>query len=369
MGLGFTDFLKGLYETWEPVTFWGFAMNLGRAAGTGVAVAEKVHRDREAPDPREVYFVAKNLHPLVKGNAWWTDTVVETKKNYDRGYSADTVALKSFGVHLKTSPVWRLADAGIGVHYWWEYGDDRELGRSVAQGGIAAAELCALCKAAQARGGTKTAKPPQKLEASGRSFNYKLAKLKQVNMSLKQKPAVQTQVFPAGGKHAAKFQNAMSALKKLAGLNRKAGAGGHVLAKYDPVFASDQLRSIGDFKGAELVDMRTGLYDRAYWRVATKRGAMAAAPQGASGRMQCTTCSKPVPDLIITKTKKGLSAQRGWQYDHYKLTWAQRVKIMKEMKVRPPRSLVRDIYQQDVRVTCKPCNEGHMHEPGGQGGR
>lgn len=52
----------------------------------------------------------------------------------------------------------------------------------------------------------------------------------------------------------------------------------------------------------------------------------------------------------------------GYDLDHYPTTWSERVQAMKAQPTAPTRKQVLDIFNEDVRVQCPECNQGHMFE-------
>ena len=100
------------------------------------------------------------------------------------------------------------------------------------------------------------------------------------------------------------------------------------------------------------------LYARGKFRKSTHEKMKAEAPRDADGNMICPTCGKKIPNVI---TKNGRT-RIGYDGDHYPTTWSERVKAMKAQPTAPTRKQVLDIFNEDVRVQCPECNQGHMFE-------
>ncbi|MBQ3545168.1 MAG: filamentous hemagglutinin [Lachnospiraceae bacterium] len=104
------------------------------------------------------------------------------------------------------------------------------------------------------------------------------------------------------------------------------------------------------------------LYARCSFRKKSIAKAESEAPRDSDGNMICPTCGKVIPKSIIIDTKNGPMTRRGYDLDHYPLTWDERKKIMKASGIRYTRKQVLDEYNSDLRVQCPPCNQGHLYE-------
>ena len=104
------------------------------------------------------------------------------------------------------------------------------------------------------------------------------------------------------------------------------------------------------------------LFKRGSFRKATKENAVANAPRDADGNMICPTCGEVIPEKITQNTKNGARTRVGYDLDHYPETWNERVKKMKTSGHAYTRKEVLDRYNEDIRVLCPPCNEGHKFE-------
>ncbi|WP_026652919.1 DUF6531 domain-containing protein [Butyrivibrio proteoclasticus] len=104
------------------------------------------------------------------------------------------------------------------------------------------------------------------------------------------------------------------------------------------------------------------LYKRGSFRKATRENAVANAPRDADGNMICPTCGEIIPDTITVQTKNGPRTRVGYDLDHYPTTWEERKQKMKASGYVYSRKEVLDIYNEDVRVQCPPCNEGRQYE-------
>ena len=111
-----------------------------------------------------------------------------------------------------------------------------------------------------------------------------------------------------------------------------------------------------------LVHNAGDLYKRAAFRKSTHEKALREAPKNQNGEMICPTCGKKIQSKIIQQTKNGPRIRKGYDLDHYPTTWNERVQKMKTRAVQPSRSEVLDIFNEDVRVQCPKCNQGHQFE-------
>jgi RHS repeat-associated protein len=105
------------------------------------------------------------------------------------------------------------------------------------------------------------------------------------------------------------------------------------------------------------------LYDRpSGFRKSTLEGVEEQAPRSQQGEMICPTCGEVMPETITVETRNGPIQRRGYDVDHYPLTWSERVGEMKEQEIPPTRKEVIDEYNRDVRAQCPGCNQGHKYE-------
>ena len=66
------------------------------------------------------------------------------------------------------------------------------------------------------------------------------------------------------------------------------------------------------------------LYARGNFRKKAVTKAEADAPRDSDGNMICSTCGKVIPESITINTKNGPMTRRGYDLDHYSLTWDER---------------------------------------------
>jgi hypothetical protein len=103
------------------------------------------------------------------------------------------------------------------------------------------------------------------------------------------------------------------------------------------------------------------LYARGSFRKETYVLAEANAPRNVAGEMICETCGQVLPDEIILETKDGYVFRIGYDLDHLTV-WAKTIKELKARLIPPTRQEVLDLYNENVRVLCPPCNVSHLWE-------
>lgn len=104
------------------------------------------------------------------------------------------------------------------------------------------------------------------------------------------------------------------------------------------------------------------LYNRGHFRKSTLEKMVREAPRDSYGNIICPTCSKVIQDKIVVNTKNGPKERRGYDGDHYPVTWEKRIKSMKTLNPPPTRKEVLDAYNSDVRLQCPECNQSHIFE-------
>ena len=107
-----------------------------------------------------------------------------------------------------------------------------------------------------------------------------------------------------------------------------------------------------------LVHNAGDLYARGKFRKSTHEKMKADAPRDADGDMICPTCGKKIPETITQNGRTRI----GYDGDHYPTTWNERAQAMKAQPTTLTRKQILDIYNQDVRVQCPECNQGHKFE-------
>lgn len=111
-----------------------------------------------------------------------------------------------------------------------------------------------------------------------------------------------------------------------------------------------------------LVHNAGDLYDRGSFRKSAVEKAKKEAPRNENGEMICPTCGKVMHEKITIQTKNGPVTRRGFDLDHYPLTWNERVNRMKSWATQPTRKTVLDVYNKCLRAQCPECNQGHAFE-------
>jgi RHS repeat-associated protein len=104
------------------------------------------------------------------------------------------------------------------------------------------------------------------------------------------------------------------------------------------------------------------IYARGSWRKSTLVNAEKASRLANDGKLLCSTCGKDVSEKITIETKNGPQKRRGYDLDHYPITWAERITDMKNWSVKAIRKDVIDEYNKKVRVQCPECNQSHQFE-------